>query len=118
MCVQTPREFSLRSLCFAPSRLCESFCFKESLAKTQRKTEELGFQREGLWSQRHNRVIARRMASHVIDDSLRRQAVDGRLDFVKAADAAQVVPVGRQGPGTGRSRFLLHDERRLEAGLD
>src|SRR5213076_3300633 len=66
------------------------------------KTEELGFQREGLWPQCHDRVIARRMASHMVDDSLRRQAVNRRLDFVEAADAAQVVPIGRQRACAGR----------------
>src|SRR5438876_2322198 len=79
--------------------LCQRIPRKD--AKTRRKTEGLGFQREGLGSQRHDGVVARRMASHVIDDSLRRQAVDGRLDLVEAANAAQVVPIGRQSAGAG-----------------
>ena len=46
--------------------------------------------------QRDDREIAGRVAVQVAQDALGRQAVDGRLDFIEAAHAAQVVPVRRQ----------------------
>src|SRR5262249_47999406 len=78
----------------------------------------LRIQLEWFGAERNNREVAWREAVEVLDDARGRQTVDRRLDLVEAAHAAEVVPVRRQRSGPGRSGFLLHDERRLQPGLD
>ena len=51
----------------------------------------------------------------VFEDDPGCQVVDGSLDLLEAADPPEVVPVGGQRAGPGGGRFLLHDQRRLEA---
>ena len=45
------------------------------------------------------------------------QAVDQPAHFVQRAGAAQVIPVAGQRRAAGRTRFLLHDQGALDAGL-
>src|SRR3954453_11266802 len=56
-----------------------------------------------------------RAAPQVADDGPRGERVDGRLEFVGGAHAPEVVPVGGEGEGARAGRFLLHDQRGLDA---
>src|SRR5437868_1012212 len=54
---------------------------------------------ERLRPQRDDAKVLRREPLQVVEDRLRRQPVNGRLDLLRAADAAEVVPVRRQRAG-------------------
>jgi len=66
----------------------------------------------------HHGRLPQRELVNVIEHGLHGQAVDGGLDFVEAADAAEVVPVAGNGPGPGGGAFLLHDQRSFQPRLD
>src|SRR5207245_6394464 len=73
---------------------------------------------QSFWPQRNDGKFSRRTAAKMVHNSLRREGVDSRLDFIKGADPAQIIPVRSECSGPRRRGLLLHDQRRLETCLD
>src|ERR1700737_2641021 len=74
------------------------------------RLESLKVDAQVLRAQRYPREIPRGATFQMAHKFLGRQAINSGLDLIEATHAAQVVPVGRQRPGAGGSRFFLHDE--------
>ncbi len=81
------------------------------LTKLQRAPPTAGAQRD-------NGEITRRMRGQVGIDAVARKRVDQRAHLVQRAHAAQMIPIAGDRAAARRTRFLLHDQAALDAGLE